>query len=52
MKDLKRRKNIEFMPLKSTAIMIMGAGCWFVVITVWNIVFKRRSTGRLLGLRF
>ena len=52
MKDLKRRKNIEFMPLKSSAVLLMASGCWFVLITGWNVVFRRRTAGRLFALRY
>ena len=37
MKDPERRKHIQFMPLKTTVLLILASGCWFALAIGWNI---------------
>ena len=36
MKDPERRKHIQFMPLKTTVLLMLGSGCWFALAIGWN----------------
>ena len=38
MKDAKRRKNIQLMPLKSAVLMYLVAGIWLILTIGWNVI--------------
>ncbi|CAE7444673.1 unnamed protein product, partial [Symbiodinium pilosum] len=38
MKEPAKRKRIRFMPLKTTAILVLVSGCWFALLIGWSTI--------------